>query len=157
MLSIPAARSMLSQANDNRAEINRFLRFALVGAAGFVIDAGLLFVLHRRFGVDPFLARTVSLGCAAFSTWRVNRRLTFAMSGMGQTTEGLRYAVVAALTGSLNYLVYALALTIRPDFPPVAAAVGATLLAMTFSYAGYSRFVFRGAAAAVAVPISQRR
>jgi hypothetical protein len=66
--------------------------------------------------------------------------------------------VVAALTAGFNYLVYALALILWPSLPPVAAAVGATMMAMGFSYAGYSRFVFSSEArAAVAVPMSQRR
>jgi putative flippase GtrA len=65
----------------SRVDIERFLRFAMVGGAGFLIDAGLLFVLHHRAGLDPFLARSISLPVAAFSTWRLNRRVTFMGSG----------------------------------------------------------------------------
>jgi putative flippase GtrA len=141
----------------SRLEIEHFLRFAIVGGVGFLIDAGLLFVFLRA-GLDPFVARSISLPVAAFSTWRLNRRITFTGSGRSQATEGVRYAVVAALTAVFNYLVYALALTLWPSLPPVAVAVGATLMAMGFSYVGYSRFVFSSEArAAVAVPMSQRR
>ena len=69
----------------------------------------------------------------------------------------MRYATVAGLTAGLNYLLYALTLIAWPDLPPLAAAVGATLAAMGFSYAGYSRFVFAGAAAVLGAPSSHRR
>ena len=124
--------------------VERFLRFAMVGGAGFLIDAGLLAALHHGAGLDPFSARLVSIAAAAFSTWRLNRMVTFGASAASQTTEGLRYASVAALTACFNYLVYALALIVWEDLPPIAAAVLATLAAMTLSYLGYSRFVFYG-------------
>jgi putative flippase GtrA len=139
------------------SEAARFLRFALVGAAGFLIDAGLLALLHHGAGLDPFSARAVSVGCAAFSTWRLNRRVTFGASGASQATEAFRYAVVAALTAGVNYVLYALALVLWPGLPPVWALVMATLGAMLLSYLGYSRFVFHGARAVWAAPRSHSR
>lgn len=126
-------------------ETERFLRFAIVGGAGFVVDAGLLALLHHGVGVDPFTARLISITVAALTTWRLNRLVTFGASPTSQTTEGLRYATVAALTAGFNYAVYALMLVVWPALAPVAAAILATLAAMTFSYLGYSRFAFRGA------------
>ena len=142
----------------SRAELARFLRFAAVGGTGFVVDAGLLAILHHGMGLDPFTARLISICIAALTTWRLNRGLTFGASGTSQAAEGLRYAIVAALAAALNYLLYAAALMVRPDLPPVAVAVGATIAAMGFSYAGYSRYVFQGARSAVlGSPSSQRR
>jgi putative flippase GtrA len=142
----------------SETDATRFLCFAVVGATGFAVDAGMLALLHHWGGVDPFLARIVSIAASAFVTWRLNRGVTFGVSGLSQTAEGLRYAVVAGLAACLNYMIYALALTFRPDLPPVAAAVIATLVAMVFSYAGYSRFVFPASPATfVASPSSQRR
>jgi putative flippase GtrA len=129
----------------DRAEMERFARFAIVGGTGFVIDVGVLTLLHNGVGLDPFTARLVSIAVAAFSTWRLNRIVTFGASSTGQAREGLRYATVAGLTACLNYLVYASALLLWRGLPPVAAAVGATALAMIFSYVGYSRFAFSGA------------
>jgi putative flippase GtrA len=144
---------------DVKAEIARFLRFALVGGIGFVIDAGLLALLHHGAGLDPFSARLISISASAFTTWRLNRSLTFGASDRSQAGEGLRYALVAGLTAGLNYVLYVVALIIWPGLPPVAAAVGATLAAMFVSYAGYSRFVFQGGGAEtiVGAPTSQRR
>ena len=138
------------------AEAERFLRFAIVGGTGFVIDAGLLALLHHGAGIDPFSARLASIAVAAFSTWRLNRLVTFGASPSSQTSEGLRYGAVAALTACFNYAVYAAALIAWPGLPPVAAAVIATLVAMMFSYLGYSRLVFRGATPPPAA-LSRRR
>ena len=143
------------------AEARRFFRFALVGGTGFIIDAGLLALLHHGGGLDPFLSRLISISAGAFTTWRLNRGLTFGASGLSQAREGLRYGAVAALAAGINYLIYAAALLLWPALPPLAAAVMATLAAMCFSYAGYSRLVFSGAGSgasdATAGPSSQSR
>lgn len=137
--------------------VERFLRFALVGGTGFAIDAGLLAALHNGLGIDPFSARLVSIGASALTTWRLNRAITFGASDRSQASEGARYAAVAALTAGLNYLVYAMLLLTFADLPALLAAMAATLVAMGFSYAGYSRFVFSGARAVAGAPSSQSR
>jgi putative flippase GtrA len=139
------------------SETARFLRFALVGGVGFLIDVGLLAALYHGAELDPFSARAISIATAAFSTWRLNRRITFGASASRQTTEGFRYAVVAAMTAALNYILYTLLLTLWPSLPPVAALVVATLAAMSVSYVGYSRFVFQGARAVLVEPSSHNR
>ncbi len=141
-----AARSSLPPA------LERFARFALVGGAGFVVDAGLLVLLHHGAGLDPFSARLISIAAAAFTTWRLNRAHTFGASPTDQASEGLRYGLIAGLAAGLNYVLYALALILWPTLPPIAAAVGATLLVMAFTYFGYARFVFRGTSRAMVLP-----
>jgi len=138
-------------------ELSRFVRFGLVGGTGFLIDAGLLTALHNLAGIDPFTARLVSIAASAFTTWRLNRSLTFGASERSQAAEGLLYALVAAITAALNYLVYVLILIAWHDLPPLTAAIAATLAAMLFSYAGYSRVVFAAADTSVGAPSSQRR
>lgn len=140
-----------------KAEAARFLRFAIVGGIGFLIDAGLLALLYYGAGLDPFTSRLFSICASAFTTWRLNRSLTFGPSDRSQASEGLAYALVAAATAGFNYLVYATLLLLLPELPPIAAAILATLAAMFFSYAGYSRFVFSGARTAIGSPGSQRR
>jgi putative flippase GtrA len=141
-----------------RTEGPRFLRFALVGGAGFLVDAGILAVLHNLAGLDPFSARLISVAVATLVTWRLNRGLTFGASERSQAHEGVRYATVAALAVGINYLVYCLSLVFFRGLPPLAALVVGTVAAMGFSYAGYSRFVFSGARAMLSgAPSSQRR
>jgi putative flippase GtrA len=139
------------------SEAARFLRFALVGGIGFVIDAGLLALLHYGVGLDPYSSRLISISASAFTTWRLNRSLTFGASDRSQANEGLRYALVAAATAGFNYAVYAALLLAFSALAPIAAAVVATCAAMFFSYAGYSRLVFQGARATLGERGSQRR
>ena len=142
----------------SRPELTRLIRFAMVGGTGFLIDAGLLAMLHHAFSVDPFTARLVSISASALTTWRLNRIVTFGESDGSQAAEGLRYALVAALAAGLNYGLYAVTLLFRPEWPPVTVAIGATLVAMFFSYAGYSRFAFqRERPAVLAPPMSHKR
>ena len=140
-----------------RFDAARFLRFAFVGGVGFLIDAGFLALLHHGAGLDPFSSRLISISISAFTTWRLNRSVTFGASHFSQASEGLRYALVAVATAGFNYLIYALLIVVFPALWLVAAAVVATLVAMFFSYAGYSRFVFSGVSATVGAPSSQRR
>jgi putative flippase GtrA len=123
----------------------RFVRFALVGGTGFLVDAGTLALFHHSIGLDPYLSRALSMLLAIFATWRLNRRLTFGASCASQAAEGLRYGLVAALTAGLNYSLYALTLLLWRDLAPVTAAAAATVLTMFASYTGYSRLVFADA------------
>jgi putative flippase GtrA len=140
-----------------RSAATRFFRFALVGGIGFVVDAGALTALHDGVGLNPFTARAVSIVSAAFATWRLNRALTFGASAGSETAEGLRYGLVAALAAAVSYFVYAALLVAWPALAPLAAVVLATLVAMGFSYAGYSRFVFGPARSAVSTPPNSQR
>jgi len=123
--------------------VARLLRFGMVGGIGFVVDASMLAIIHHGLGVNPFAARVFSIILAAFTTWRLNRSFTFDPSGQGQVREGFRYYCVVVFSAGINYGIYsAILLTLR-DFPPILAAVAATGCAMTISYIGYSKFVFR--------------
>ena len=57
---------------------SQFLRFALVGVAGYLVDATVLTVLVEAANVDRYSARAVSFICAASTTWWLNRHFTFA-------------------------------------------------------------------------------
>ena len=123
--------------------IGRLFRFACVGFAGFAVDTGTLALLHHGFGMDPFSSRIISIALAIFSTWRLNRSVTFGRSDSGQVSEGARYYGVALITAGVNFAIYSAILLIWPVVWPVAAAVVATGMTMFMSYFGYSRLVFR--------------
>lgn len=127
----------------------RFLRFILVGLAGFTLDNVVLAALHYGLGVSPFAARIVSLSLSVLLTWRLNRTVTFASTGGDQATEGLRYLMVVSVAIAINYVVYALALMFDPHLPPIVGVMAGAAAAMGFSYAGYSLFVFTSSRPAV--------
>jgi putative flippase GtrA len=68
---------MLTSFLAKRKEIERFLKFAAVGAFGTVIDFGLLNLLILVFGFSKFWANTCSFTAAVFSNFMWNRFWTF--------------------------------------------------------------------------------
>ena len=61
----------------NRKEVTRFLKFAVVGAIGAVVDFGILYLLHAVLDWPLALANTVSFTCAVISNFTWNRLWTY--------------------------------------------------------------------------------
>lgn len=116
--------------------------FAASGAIAFAVDATVLAILTRGLGADPFLARLLAIATAMVAGWRAHRRLTFDVRQPASASEFLTYAGVAWSSAAINYLVYAAILILRPGTEPLAALVGASLVAMTASYLGMRFGVF---------------
>ncbi len=90
-----------------------FLSFAVVGAAGFVVDVVVLYLLAPLLGW--YGARVLSFLVAATATWALNRRYTFsarrASNGSGSVLrEYLGYLVTMLGGAVVNYGAYVLVL-----------------------------------------------
>jgi putative flippase GtrA len=72
-----ALSRIVTFASDNSKEITRFLRFAVVGTLGAVIDFGTLNLLILTFGFSKVLANTCSFTAAVISNFVWNRLWTF--------------------------------------------------------------------------------
>ena len=123
-----------------------FLRFALVGCLGFVVDAA---VLKGALGLGAGLlsGRLASYLAAATTTWYANRRFTFAMEVPPSLGEWWRFLLGNAVGGLTNYGVYAVLVRSLPFFaanPVLAVAVG-SLSGLVINFALSRRFVFRRA------------
>lgn len=123
--------------------MKRFGLFVVAGSIGFLADAGMLALLLHVTALGPFVARIVAVLFALSVTWAFNRAVTFGRSRFPLLLEGARYGSVGLLSALLNYAVYAGLLLALPWLNPLAALVVASLAAMAFSWAGYSRFVFQ--------------
>jgi putative flippase GtrA len=134
------------------------LRFCIVGAIGFLIDAGVLQLLTAEYGVGLLVGRVFSYVVAATATWSLHRRFTFAdvvanVRGKGPGTpasladEWTRFVVANALGAAVNYGAYAvciLAGALFRSYPALAVAVG-SVIGLSFNYVASKRFVFRDA------------
>jgi putative flippase GtrA len=119
----------------------RPLRFLGVGGLGLVTDVG-VFTWLAAHGINPLLARLVSLACATVVTWRLNRAFTFDRSGRHQGDEAMRYATVTATAQATSYAIFAvLILTVLGRWPQVALLIGAATAAF-ISYNGHRLFAF---------------
>lgn len=62
---------------DNRKEVTRFLKFAVVGTIGAMVDFGMLYLLHVVVGWPLALSNTISFTCAVISNFIWNRFWTY--------------------------------------------------------------------------------
>lgn len=123
------------------ARLPRPLRFLAVGGLGLVTDIG-IFSLLAAHGLEPLVARLVSLPCATVVTWRLNRAFTFDRTGRHQGHEAARYAAVTAAAQGTSYAVFAsLVLTVPVGLPQAALLIGAAAGALV-SYNGHRLFAF---------------
>ncbi|MBN8726738.1 MAG: GtrA family protein [Xanthomonadales bacterium] len=122
--------------------------FTLVGALGFVVDAGIVQVLVRELGANPYLARIVSFLAAATTTWGLNRRFTFAgHAGSNRRQEWFRYLVAMAGGFALNYGSYAALVAASPlvrEWPALGVAAG-SIAGAAVNFLSSKYWIFRQA------------
>jgi len=128
---------------------SQFLRFALVGAAGFLVDEGVLALMRNLFGLDPFAARAISILTAMTFTWWGNRALTFrAQAARGPAAvlrEWLRFVAANGLGALINYGTFAALLRLAPaplDNAYLATAIGVGV-GLVFNFTLSRIYVFR--------------
>jgi putative flippase GtrA len=119
---------------------SQFLRFVVVGCLGFIVDAGVVLVLSEA-GAPPILARIPALAAAIFTTWALNRTLTFRIKAPKSREEAIRYIAVALSSAVLNFLLYTVLVLV--DVRPVTAVAVSTITLLFYNFLGYRRFAFR--------------
>ena len=62
---------------ENRKELTRFAKFAVVGTIGAIVDFGILYLLHAVLGWHLALSNTISFTCAVISNFLWNRFWTY--------------------------------------------------------------------------------
>jgi len=117
-----------------------FVRFLVVGGAGFIIDVELTQALIH-FGLSALPARVPAIMAALLFTCSANRQLTVLARGKATGAEAVRYFTVAVSTAPANYLLYSMMVVLG-----TAALVAITLATAgqtVLSFLGYRAFVFR--------------
>ena len=125
---------------------SRFLRFCLVGTAGFIVDAGALQAMVTLAGANPFVARAGSFLAAATFTWWLNRRFTFDVDCAPTRTEWARYMTAMTLGAAVNYGAFAATLLMLPFAvrqPWLGVAAG-SVAGLAVNYLTSRHLVFRG-------------
>ena len=132
-------------ASTPKAEAARFLRFCVVGVAGFVADAGVLMLLVHLAGANPIAARLLSFGIAVVVTFELNRRWAFGAIRHGSIPAAFAaYLSVQGLGFLCNLVVYtALILWLPAPFgAPLVCVAAASAVALLVNYSGARRLVF---------------
>jgi putative flippase GtrA len=123
-------------------------RFAVVGAVGFVVDAGLMHCLFSYVGWSPFVARSVSFPVALTTTFLLNRHWSFQGFRASASRAYATYAAIQIVGALLNLLIFSVCLLLAPPFyerPVIALAIGSAV-AMLFNYHAGARLVFQARA-----------
>jgi len=127
------------------AMVRQFISFGIVGAAGFVVDAGMLQVA-LMVGLGLYAGRVVSYLAAASATWILNRRYTFNGSSDGRRLAEWARFVVSQLAGAtVNLTVYGLLVYLSPlvaRLPVIGVAVG-SVAGMLINFAAARSYAFK--------------
>ena len=84
---------------SNSKELTRFLRFAVVGTIGALVDFGILFLLHAILGWPLALSNTISFTSAVISNFIWNRHWTYPDSRTKPITAQLGQFFVVNIAG----------------------------------------------------------
>lgn len=122
-----------------------FIKFGLVGIAGFVVDAGFLYILKSP--LDPYLARLFSFFCAVCATWILNRTFTFNIAARPKSIlkEFISYVMSMLVGGGVNLAVYSLVVVMlgkSAGYLLIALALG-SIAGMVFNFAISKLLIFK--------------
>lgn len=87
---------------ETRSLIARFVKFGVVGASGFVIHGGLLYLLRDVVAIDQYVANIVGFVAAASSNYFLNRWWTFRSHEEQMVQEYLRFFIVSVVGLGIN-------------------------------------------------------
>jgi len=124
------------------SEVSTFLRFCLVGAIGFAVDAGCTLAFTQLLAWHPGLSRVLAFTLAASTTWFWNRRFTFRSSAGGRTW--LPYVLLTAFGAMVNFAVYLAWLGVFGTGPIdiFLGVASGSAAALAMNYAISRRYVF---------------
>ena len=128
-----------------KSVFGRLPGFVLVGAIGFLIDAGILTALMTGADFGHYGARAISFTVAVTTTWYINRRWVFERGAIEMTgREYTSYLLVQVIGAVINLSVFVAVIEFVPglaEIPLVPLALGAAV-ALVFNFSASSRLVF---------------
>jgi putative flippase GtrA len=83
----------------------KFIRFALVGATGLVIDFGLTYLIKEKLKLNKYLANAVGFFAAATSNFFINRNWTFANTNPDVAGQYLKFIGFALIGLAINSMI----------------------------------------------------
>jgi putative flippase GtrA len=149
-LTMPDRPDTAIAARGSSRVLGEFLRFGVVGVAGFVVDAGVL-TAGIALGTGPWVGRVISYLAAASTTFALNRAWTFRSArregGLGR--QWLLFLLVNMFGFLCNYGTYAALIAAVPLVAahPVLGVAAGSLAGLAANFVMSRRFVFGAAGA----------
>ncbi len=98
--------SLTTLYTENRKEFNRFVKFAIVGLIGAVVDITILNLMHKVVGWPLLWANTLSVSVAILSNFTWNRLWTFPESRSRRKREQLvQFTIVNVIGLGINNVI----------------------------------------------------
>lgn len=127
-----------------KADLASLFIFGIVGVIGFVVDAGVLYLLAPLLG--PVVGRLFSFITAVFVTWLLNRNITFkAGKRQNKLFEFLYYFWCMIFGGLTNLATYYILLHYSQtvfDYPIIGVAAG-SIAGMLINFVSSKYLVFK--------------
>ncbi len=91
----------------NSKKLEEFIKFAIVGGSGVLVNMGLLFILTRFFSVRLEIASPIAIEVSILTNFTLNNLWTFKKRNTHVPfwTRLFRYHLVTGLAGIVNYVV----------------------------------------------------
>jgi len=87
--------------------IYKFLRFAIVGFSGLLVDFIITYIFKERFKVNKYISNSIGFIVAASSNYILNRIWTFKSSNPEIFTEYTSFLVISLIGLAINnYFLY---------------------------------------------------
>lgn len=118
-----------------------FLRFAIVGGGGFLIDAGVLSALIH-LGQGVFVSRLLSFSTAVLFTWLLNHFWSFRQSAPKSIRNLASYLAIQTTGAAINFSIFFSLMWAWPilhRYPTVPLAI-ASILVMMFNFSMTKKF-----------------
>ena len=126
--------------------MSAFLRFALVGAAGFAVNEAALWIALHLLHLGKDAAWVFAFVPAVTFTWWGNRSFTFrehaSTGARAMLHEWLRFVATNSFGALVNLAVYELLIHLAATDPLLALACG-VLAGLVFNFTLSKRLVFR--------------
>ena len=107
MQSFLSPSKILPAGSRRRKETKRFLKFAIVGALGALIDFAILNVLVQLAGFLPVVANGISFSAAVAQNFLLNRWWTFPESQLHNTRRQMAKFFLVSVAGlGINTIVF---------------------------------------------------
>src|SRR5919202_2186081 len=118
-----------------------FIRFNLAGAVGLLVDTTVLACLCS-LGLDPAVARSLSITAGTAVNWPIDRHFTFTPSHRRPADESSRYFLVALLSQIQNYCIFVGLLYAFPNLNHLICVLAGAIWTTGFSFSAQLLFTF---------------
>ncbi len=123
---------------------SQFFRFSVVGSIGFIVDAGIVWLLSKNH-IHPIIAQIIAFSIAVVFTWLLNRKFSFPNSKKKWFKQLFSYVLGTSIGSIANngiYVLLVLEFKLFFNKPVFAVAVG-SLVGLVFNFTVSKFWVFR--------------